>query len=141
MLEFHPLAIIFPLIEAAEFEAFVDDVREHGLAEKIVMHEDKILDGRNRYRALAQLGLTNEEVLRSHTEALDQGVDPLAFVISKNLKRRHLDEGQRAMVAARLATLRDGQRQVGQLAHVPTQEQQANSLTSANARSNVPAQC
>jgi hypothetical protein len=65
MIEFHPLANIFPLI-AAEFDAFVDDVREHGLTEKIVVHEDKILDGRNRYRALVQLGLTDEEVLRCH---------------------------------------------------------------------------
>jgi hypothetical protein len=108
MIEFHPLANIFPLIEAAEFEAFVDDVREHGLADKIVMHQGKTLDGRNRYRALVRIGLTDEEILRAHTEPLEDGTDPLAFVISKNLKRRHLDESQRAMVAARLATLSEG---------------------------------
>jgi hypothetical protein len=46
-----------------------------------------------------------------------------AHVISLNMKRRHLDESQRTMLATRIATLGDGQRQVGQLADVPTQEQ------------------
>jgi hypothetical protein len=39
-----------------------------------------------------------------------------------------VDESQRAMLAARIATLGDGQRQVGQLADVPTQEQAAEIL-------------
>jgi len=50
--KFHPFADVFPLMQGTEFEEFVEDVRENGLQEPIEIHEDKILDGRNRYRAL-----------------------------------------------------------------------------------------
>jgi hypothetical protein len=109
-IEFHPLAHIFPLIEGADFDALVADIKAHGLAEKIVMHEGRPLDGRNRWRALVRIGLTDEEILCCHTERF-VGTDPLAFVISKNLKRRHLSESQRAMVAAELAKLKLGANQ------------------------------
>ena len=36
------------------------------------------------------------------------GDDPVAFVVSANLRRRHMDENQRAMVAAKLANLPHG---------------------------------
>ncbi len=74
------------------------------------MHEGRPLDGRNRWRALVRIGLTDEEILCCHTERF-VGTDPLAFVISKNLKRRHLSESQRAMVAAELAKLKLGANQ------------------------------
>jgi N6-adenosine-specific RNA methylase IME4 len=117
-LSFHPLANIFPLLEGEEFDALVEDIREHGQREPIVLYQNQILDGRNRHRACLESGIA------CWFEEYD-GDDPLAFVISLNLKRRHLSESQRAMVAAKLATLKDGQRQVGQLAYVPTQEQAA----------------
>src|ERR1700730_16019465 len=117
-LSFHPLANIFPLLEGAEFVELVEDIRQHGQREPIVLYQNQILDGRNRHRACLAAGIA------CWFEEYD-GDDPLAFVISLNLKRRHLSESQRAMVAAKLATLNDGQRQVGQLAEVPTQEQAA----------------
>jgi N6-adenosine-specific RNA methylase IME4 len=118
MLSYHPLANIFPLLEGEEFDALVEDIRERGQREPIVLYQNQILDGRNRHRACLEAGIA------CWFEEYD-GDDPLAFVISLNLKRRHLNESQRAMVAAKLATLNDGQRQVGQLADVPTQEQAA----------------
>jgi N6-adenosine-specific RNA methylase IME4 len=121
-LEFHPLANLFPLIEGEAFAALVEDVRANGIHEEIVMLDGKILDGRNRYRAGVAAGILAED----HDWAGDWGFitfsekdlsaeiferGPLAYVLSKNLHRRHLDESQRAMIAARLATMRQGERE------------------------------
>src|SRR5262245_24632945 len=103
-LRFHPLADIFPLIEGKEFDELVADIKEHGLRDPVVMFEDMILDGRNRHRAC--LAASVEPTYRVY-----QGDDPVSYVISLNLRRRHLDESQRAMVAAKLATLRRGDNQ------------------------------
>jgi hypothetical protein len=102
-LAFHPLAYIFPLLEGEEFDALVADIQASGLCEAVWLYQGQILDGRNRYRACQALG--RDCATRPYT-----GDDPLSFVLSMNLRRRHLDESQRAMIAARLATMRQGER-------------------------------
>ncbi len=102
-MQFHELANVFPLIEGDEFAGLVADIGKQGLLEAIVLLDGKILDGRNRYRACLEAGV------EPHFEEFD-GEDPVAFVVSKNVARRHLDESQRAMAAARIATLQNGQR-------------------------------
>lgn len=110
MLEFHPLANLFPLIEGKDFDELVADVRANGLREKIILHEGKILDGRNRYRAAIEAGRMSAKALpgRDFRVFDDDEGDPLAWVLSKNLHRRHLSENQRVMIAAEIAKLRQG---------------------------------
>jgi N6-adenosine-specific RNA methylase IME4 len=101
MKKFHPLAEVFPLIEGAEFDALVADIKANGLHDPITLLDGTILDGRNRYRACL-----NAEVAPRFEEF--EGPDPVAFVVSKNVARRHLDESQRAMAGAKIANIQRG---------------------------------
>jgi len=103
MKEVHPFAAIFPEMTGDEFAALVADIRANGLHEPIDLYEDKTLDGRNRDRACADLGIV--PMYRNFTGS---EAEARAYVISKNLHRRHLNESQRAYVAAQFAQLHRG---------------------------------
>lgn len=107
--EFHPYADLFPLIEGDDFAALVADVRANGIHQQIDIYQGKILDGRNRYRAAEAAGIEIERRDIRHFMP-DLHGDPLDYVMSQNLRRRHMDESQRAMVAARYANMRQGER-------------------------------
>jgi hypothetical protein len=76
-MQFHPLADILPLIEGAEFQALVDDIREYGLNEPIVTYQGQVLDGRNRWRACQEIGTDKAKRFRTVEY---EGNDPVAFV-------------------------------------------------------------
>jgi len=111
-LQNHPFADLFPLIDGAEFERFALDIKNNGLRDRIVLLDGKILDGRNRYRAALYHGLPGADGDAAWFRNFDPESDgePLTWVLSKNLARRHLSESQRALAAERLATMRQGAR-------------------------------
>ncbi|NML34912.1 ParB/RepB/Spo0J family partition protein [Paraburkholderia antibiotica] len=92
-LELHPLCTLFPRLSGAEFESLKDDIRANGLRNPIVIHEGMILDGGNRYRACAEIGITPQTVKFG-------GGNLVSFVLSANLHRRHLSPGQQAAIVA-----------------------------------------
>lgn len=90
--EIHEVANLFPYMQPDEYEALKQDILENGLREPIWLHERKIVDGRNRYRACLETGV--EPTFKEW----DRRGSLVAFVVSMNVKRRHLTAGQRAMI-------------------------------------------
>jgi hypothetical protein len=124
---FHPLANIFPLIEGHAYNELRADVMKHGVREPIWIYEGQILDGRNRYRAASSQGVEFE--VREYL-----GDDPVGFVVSLNLHRRHLTESQRAAVAAKLANM-PAHRPCDKSANLQTSQSDAAKLLNVSTRS------
>ena len=95
----HPAAEIFPMMSKAEIHALATDIVMHGMYKPIILHEDMILDGRNRYCACKEAGVDAE------FKEFDGFVTPVEYVISMNLHRKHLNESQLAMIAEQLSKL------------------------------------
>ena len=103
MLPVHPAADLFPMLSKDELKALGEDIRKHGLQNKVVLWTGgpdgpMLLDGRNRLDAMEQVlwapivegGKLSDRICR-----LWKGGDPYAYVISANIHRRHLNVEQR----------------------------------------------
>ena len=92
--EYHAVANIFPMMGEPEFSELKADIAKNGLKLPIWLHEGKIVDGRNRYKACLEVG--------GNVERFQEwdGVGSLVeFVVSLNTKRRHLTPSQLAVAA------------------------------------------
>ena len=95
ILEVHPFAARFPLMNDEELADLAEDIKTNGLKEAIVIDCDgTLIDGRNRRAACKLAGV------EPATIELNSGQDPVAFISSRNLKRRNLSRGQQAMLIA-----------------------------------------
>jgi hypothetical protein len=97
----HPAAEMFPLIVGDEFSQLVQDIKENGLRNPIILDHDElmIIDGRNRYLACEAAGIEPD------FECLPYGKDELDFlnyIISVNMRRRELSAGQKGMIGVEL---------------------------------------
>ena len=99
----HEYAALFPMGTDAEIEDMASDIKARGLLNPIITLDGKVLDGRNRLRACESAGVA------PRFEKYD-GSDPLGDVLSWNLHRRQMTPSQRAMVGAKLANMRQGER-------------------------------
>jgi hypothetical protein len=95
-MKYHPLSAFFPMLAPADFDDLVEDIRAKGQLEPIVIYDGKVLDGRNRYEACEMLGI------KVKSRELPKGVKPLDYVISANLKRRQLTDGQKVGIMRRI---------------------------------------
>lgn len=91
----HPAAELFPMMTDAERKSLVDDIRKNGLVEPVIMFGPRLLDGRNRWKACIEAGV--EVRVRDWN-----GPDPVSYVRSLNLHRRHLTPSQRAALAVKV---------------------------------------
>ena len=85
------------MMPAKELKALADDIAANGLNQPIVIYNGRILDGRNRARACEMAGVAVDTV-----EWDDPGCGPVAWVVSQNVRRRHLTATQRATLAVDL---------------------------------------
>lgn len=88
-LQQHPLSAAFPAMPESEIEALAEDIEKGGQRDPGILFEGMVLDGWHRFLACQRLGIQFRSV------EFD-GEDPVAFVLSKNLHRRHLTASQRA---------------------------------------------
>lgn len=97
--EIHPLAALFPMLPPDDLASLADHIKENGLQTPIVIDCNGVLiDGRNRQTACEMAGVEPRyEQLNGH--------DPEAFIWGANGKRRQMDKGQMAMVAAMAFTV------------------------------------
>jgi len=99
MYKSHPIANVFPMMSQRDYEELRCDIERNGLVNPIILYEGMILDGRNRAKACDDL-----EVVVNYDEYT--GDDPIGFVVSQNLCRRHLSESQRATIGEKIRTLK-----------------------------------
>src|ERR1700730_17165384 len=112
-LQVHPAAEMFPLMsetDPAALKELAEDIRQHGQREPAAYIKDSdgnrvLLDGRNRLDALEMLGKKIDINDSRMFEQLSGGIDAQAFIISKNIHRRHLNaEDKRDLIGLLLKT-------------------------------------
>lgn len=94
-MKIHKAAKAFPSMSASDFLSLKSDIALHGLREPIWVKNGAIIDGRHRWKACAELNI-------SCPAREFEGDDILSFVISGNVRRRHLSAKQKRHLVEKL---------------------------------------
>lgn len=100
MLQRHPLSAIFGDMPDGDFQSLIESVQADGFIDPIIrIYEGQILDGWHRYRAAQELNLIRRLKFQDWNADEHRDGDPRAFVLARNIERRHLSAQQRAQIA------------------------------------------
>lgn len=97
-MKLHRVARLFPDMTTQQFNDLVEDIRKNGQIEPILLCSGKIADGRHRYKACNKLKIEAKTV-RWEDVRPSKDASIVDYVISRNLRRRHLTKSQRAAIA------------------------------------------
>jgi hypothetical protein len=84
-----------------EIAELAQSIKEHGLIHPIVVDHDVLIDGRNRLKACEMAGV--EPSFRpfpwnGKADGKEEAI--IAYIVGENIRRRHLNAGQRAILVA-----------------------------------------
>jgi ParB-like chromosome segregation protein Spo0J len=101
----HPAAAVFPMLADDELRDLADDIKENGLHHSLVLDSDgRLVDGRNRSAACRMSGVEPTFI------SLPPDTDILKYILSENVRRRHMSQGQQAMAIALMIETDEGKR-------------------------------
>jgi hypothetical protein len=114
VLPVHPACDLLPAMTESELRELGDDIKRHGLHTPVVIFTDQegteyLLDGRNRLGAMEIVGLPiviDGELNPDIVHKISGNVDPVAWVLSANLLRRHLTNEQKTELIAKVLELK-----------------------------------
>ena len=89
-----PIADTNPMLSDIEHELIKKDIEENGQLHPIVIFDNKIVDGRNRYKVIKELKKDLKVIIAPTRD------DAIKLATSYNDKRRHMSKGQYAVRAA-----------------------------------------
>ena len=103
VLPVHDACDLLPPMSESELRELGEDIKRHNLHTPVVIFTDQdgtewLLDGRNRLDAMEVVGITivdNGELNPDIVHKVSGNIDPIAWVLSANLHRRHLTNEQK----------------------------------------------
>jgi ParB-like nuclease family protein len=102
--EIHWYAQLFPELPADDYEKLKEDIRVNGQLTPIVINrksnsDQTLLDGRHRMRVCRELSVTPWTVQFHDMRHVRPEMSEVDFIDSVNLRRRHMSDDQRVMLA------------------------------------------